>query len=358
MSELMQYECPNCGGKVQFDSASQQMKCPYCDSEFSVEALRERDEILSAQAQDDMNWETPETTWEQGEAAGMHAYVCQSCGGQIMTDQTTAATKCPYCDSPVILSGQVSGELKPQYIIPFRVDKEAAKAALRKHFEGKPLLPKVFKDTHYIEEIRGVYVPVWLFDAEADACILFKAEKRRTWSDAQFHYKETKYFNCVRTGSIAFAHIPVDGSSKMDDTMMESLEPFSFDGAAGFQTAYLSGYLADKYDVSAEDSIARADQRAKQSVELAFRETVQGYDSVTLDVSGVKLKNGKAVYALYPVWLLNIRWNDQLYPFAMNGQTGKFVGNLPVDKGAAAKWSFIGMAIFTVLAFVFQLIFM
>ena len=149
-----------------------------------------------------------------------------------------------------------------------------------------------------------------------------------------------------RGGSIGFEHVPVDGSSKMADDLMESIEPYNFDDALEFQTAYLAGYMADKYDVTAEDSIGRANERVKRSTEESFAETVEGYTSVTTENSSVQFHGGKACYALYPVWLLNTTWNGNKYTFAMNGQTGKFVGDLPVDKAAAKRWTFLLAAVY------------
>ena len=154
-----------------------------------------------------------------------------------------------------------------------------------------------------------------------------------------------------RGGSIGFEHVPVDGSTKMADDLMESIEPYDFSEAVDFRTAYLAGYLADKYDVTAEASIDRANERVKRSAEDSFAGTVQGYTTVTTENSTVQFRGGKARYALYPVWLLNTTWNGNKYTFAMNGQTGKFVGDLPVDKAAAIRWTFLLAAIYSVAAY-------
>ena len=281
------------------------------------------------------------------------SYVCKSCGGEIVGDKTTAATSCPFCGNPVVMMGQFSGSLKPDYVIPFQVDKKAAKAALKQHYGGKRLLPKVFKDQNHIDEIKGIYVPVWLFNADADANIRYKATKVRAWSDSNYNYTETSFYAISRGGKIGFERVPVDGSTKMDDALMESIEPYDFTCAVDFQTAYLAGFLADKYDVDSEQSIERANERIKKSTENAFASTVQGYSTVIPESTSIRLQNGKAKYALYPVWLLNTTWNGQRYTFAMNGQTGKFVGDLPLDKGAYKKWLFgltslIGAAVFAV----------
>ena len=251
------------------------------------------------------------------------------------------------------MMGQFSGSLKPDYVIPFKIDKKAAKAALKKHYEGKRLLPKVFKDENHIDEIKGIYVPVWLFDADADANIRYKVTKVRVWSDQNYDYTETRFYAVSRGGKIGFERVPVDGSSKMDDTLMESIEPFNFSEAVNFQTAYLAGYLADKYDVDSEQSIGRANERIKKSTENEFAATVQGYATVTPEATSIRLQNGKAKYALYPVWLLNTTWNGEKYVFVMNGQTGKFAGDLPLDKAAYKKWLFgltglIGVAIYAI----------
>ena len=178
MSELNEYKCPCCGGAITFDSNLQMMKCPYCDTEFDPETLISYDEDLKLAGEESLNWEsTPNRQWEEGEAEEMRVYVCNSCGGEIIGDETLAATKCPYCDNPVVMKGQFSGALKPDFVIPFKLDKEAAKEGLKKHLSGKRLLPKVFKSQHNIDEIKGIYVPFWLFDADADADARYRATR-------------------------------------------------------------------------------------------------------------------------------------------------------------------------------------
>ena len=339
MAVLQEFKCPCCDGAIEFDSNLQKMKCPYCDAEFEMEALQAYDADLNSQPQEDLTWDTAAGgQWQAGETEGLRVYTCNTCGGEIVADETTGASECPFCGNPVIMTGQFAGALKPDLVIPFKVDKKAAIAALKNHYKGKRLLPKVFKDQNHIKEVKGLYVPVWLFDTDADAHVRYKATRTRTWSDSQYYYTETSHFAVTRAGGIGFENVPVDGSTKMDDTLMESIEPFNIGDAVDFQTAYLSGYLADKYDVDAEASIERANQRIKQSTEEAFCATVQGYTSVVPVNSTINLQNGRARYALYPVWILNTQWNGQKFIFGINGQTGKIAGDLPLDKGAFWKW--------------------
>lgn len=347
MAGIQEYKCPCCGGAIVFDSTVQKMKCPYCDTEFEVDTLKDYDENLKDEQPSDMEWAEPTSTWEHGETAGLHSYVCKSCGGEIVGDDSMAASACPFCGNPIVLTGQFAGTLKPDMIIPFKLDKKAAKQKLQEHLKGKTLLPKMFKSQNHIDEIKGMYVPFWLYNSDADAQLHFKATKLRTWSDEKYDYTETSYFSVRRNGTIGFDYVPVDGSAKMDDALMESIEPFDANEAVPFKTAYLAGYMADKYDVSAEQSRQRANERIINSTQEAFAATVEGYDTVEADSSNIQLHGGTAKYALYPVWVLSTTWQGKNYIFAMNGQTGKLVGDLPVDKKAAAKWMLGLTAAFT-----------
>lgn len=254
MSDLLEYKCPCCGGAIEFNSKLQKMKCPYCDTEFDMEAVKEFNEAAAEQQTDDYSWENAsDNAWKEDEASGMSVYICQSCGGEIVADESTGASSCPFCGNPVVMSGKFSGALRPDFIIPFKLDKKAAKAGLSKHLHGKILLPKVFKKENHIDEIKGVYVPFWLFDTDASADIRYHATKTRCWSDSDYDYTETSHYSVFRAGNIGFNQIPVDGSSKIDNDLTESLEPYVTSEAVDFATPYLAGYVADKYDVSAEE---------------------------------------------------------------------------------------------------------
>lgn len=326
---------------MEFSSDLQKMKCPYCDTEFEVETLKELDDQLKTEGEDELNWERPQgSEWKEEEKTGMNVYICSSCGGEILVDGTTSATSCPFCDNPVVIKERVEGLLRPDFILPFRLDKEDAKKALLAHFKGKTLLPEIFKSENHVDEIKGVYVPFWLFDADAHANLRYRATRVRSWSTRDYIYTETQHFSIIRQGEIGFEHVPADGSTKMADDLMESIEPYNSAELKDFQTAYMAGYTADKYDVTAEQSIERANARIKQSTADAFAATVQGYSTVQPENTVIKLTSGKTRYALYPVWLLNTTFRGKKYTFAMNGQTGKFVGDLPVDR--KKYWAWLG----------------
>lgn len=340
MDAIKDYKCPCCGASLTYLGDS--LNCQSCGNSFPLETM---EQVADSQGQagsgSKYDWDsyTPRT-YEDNSEINLANYSCPSCGAEITGDDTLGSTVCPYCGNSTIVKGQFEGTLRPDYIIPFKVDKKGAMKAFEADFKNAPFLPNEFKSKKKIEEMAGVYVPFWMFDCDCDAAVTYNAQRVSTWSDSKYNYTKTEYYKLFRKGTIGFANIPVDGSKKADDTYMEAVEPYEYDEAAEFNGAYLSGYLADKYDVSAEESIVRANERVENSTMEAFRETTGGYGCVVPENTRISFSNGKIRYSLLPVWMLNIKYKDNNYHFAINGQTGKVVGTYPIDKGK--KWKYFG----------------
>ena len=330
MQDLFSCTCPCCGGSLKFEASLQKVKCEYCDTEFEVNDLKELNDSANT-IEENTNWDTSSND-EFNEDDALNVYLCQTCGGEVMCDENTTSTLCPYCGNPVILKGRLTGGLKPNYIIPFKLEKDAAKVNLMSYLKGKVLLPNDFKKLNEVKEVTSLYVPYWLFDASVNGIAKFRTTKVRTWSDSNYRYKETKHYSVIRGGEISFEKLPVDASRKMDDKMMESIEPFNFKEAKDYDNAYIVGYAADKYDVSQEETFNRANTRIKEGTVDALRSTIHGYDTVDLTDATINYDSNSAYYAYYPVWTLNSEYKEKKYQFAMNGQTGKLTGNLPISR--------------------------
>lgn len=358
-TQVTNYQCPACTAPLHYSAKSGKLECDYCGSSFDVaeiEALYARKEAEAAAAKQAADakaeaaqaakaeaaeaaaasggWDTSDLSRDWGaEADGLRVYSCPSCGAELICDQSTAATACPYCGNPAIVPGQFSGALRPDYILPFRLSKDDAVQALRAHYKGKPFLPRSFTSANHIEQIQGVYVPFWLFDGGAEGAASYRASNTNVYETGDYEITETRHYHVVRAGSLAFEKIPVDASSKMPDDHMDSIEPFDYAQLRPFSTAYLPGYLADKYDVTIDDSRDRADTRCRETLAQALRDTVTGYGACVTEREDIALRRGKVHYALLPVWMLSTKWRGQDFLFAMNGQTGKLVGDLPTDRG-------------------------
>ncbi len=329
MSEnVLKYQCPACGGPVHFDPNEQLIVCDYCDSKYPEDHFKD---------QEDEKKEEPEVDWKKSgfvheEMEDQIGFICTSCGAEIVSDANTAATECMYCGNPIVLGEKVSGMLKPDLILPFKIDKPEAENLLRKFYDKKFLLPKTFKDQNRISKITGMYVPFWLFSGKGDGEISYKATISRTYRDGKYDCTEFKHFQVFRDGSVCFEKVPVDASKKMEDNYMDGLEPYNYEELKEFSPEFMAGFFADKFDVDVAESSQRARARIIQSTKNAIRGTVTGYSSVTETTSNVDMKDDEVKYALLPVWMLNTKYNGKMYHFAINGQTGKVSGDLPIDK--------------------------
>ena len=166
MAVVQDYKCPCCGGAITFDSTIQKMKCPFCDNEFEMETLAAYDEDLKNEQPDNMEWQTSAgADWQEGETEGLRVYICDSCGGEIVGDETMAATACPFCESPVVKMGQFSGALKPDYVIPFKLDKKAAMDAFETDFKKAPFLPDHLYDGPPLTSHKYCFFPAKFWPA-------------------------------------------------------------------------------------------------------------------------------------------------------------------------------------------------
>ena len=358
------YKCPNCGAPLTFQPGKKTVTCEYCGTEFEIAAIEEMfraKEQLAARAQEarEAKWDTENAgdEWTDEEAAALKAFTCSSCGAEIVCDENTMATECVYCGNPTMIPKRFDGALKPDLIIPFKKTKEDAVNALKEFYKGRWLLPSNFTANNRVEAIQPMYVPFWLFDSKVDAQAEFRAAKIRIYDTPDAVVTEKSVYSCQRAGKMQFMKIPADGSKKMNDEFMDSIEPFDYNELVDFSTAYLTGYLADKYDVSADDCTERVNIRMENSAVAVLQNTVEGYDECTVEDKAVVKDIGKVLYAMVPVWILTTRYNDKPYTFMMNGQTGKVVGSLPYDSGKAFKYpalaALVSMPIFYFIASAF-----
>lgn len=338
------HQCPSCTGPLHFDAKTNFLVCDYCDSKFTVEEI---DKLYGNKVEDSVNkGMDTESNRQNAEASGtsiFKTYTCSSCGAQLFCDEVTVATSCPYCSNPNVIAGKFNGSSMPDVVIPFKMEKKQAVEALSKFYKGKKLLPKVFTKQNHVEEIKGVYIPFWLYSGTADVKIKGDGTKKSVSRTSQEIITTISHYDIERSGKVPFIDVPVDASVKMDNDMMDSLEPFIYDDMKNFSPSYLPGFLAEVYDDSPENCQSRLDDRVRTSAIEKMKSDIRGYDSFTVKHENVRINlEGKPRYALLPVWLLSTKWNDKNYLFAMNGQTGKMVGKLPVSWGRFFAW-FLGL---------------
>ncbi len=332
-SNTFDHKCPNCTAPLKFNPHGQNWVCEYCGSAFTKKEI----DLYESKKGHVLKEETEAVKMEKDEH-GMDIYTCPNCGAQIVADEQTTATFCVYCKNTAILKNKLVGEFNPSYMIPFYKTKEDAMEAFKKIGKGRPFMPKEFSNQKNIEEMRGIYIPFWLYDFAIQGVLEADAKRISSWTTGDYQYTKTDTYRAYREGIMSYHKIPVDGSTRFDDDMMNSIEPFDYKGLVEFSHSYLSGFYAEKYDVNSDQAKEDALKRASNSTAETLRDTVVGYSVVDVHHQDCQVHSFQDHYVLLPVWMLNIQYKGKLYMFAMNGQTGKIVGDIPIDKKKVMIW--------------------
>lgn len=332
---IISYKCPNCDGELIFDPSTQKYKCEYCGDLFSQEELDAMKPAEGSETSVKEDIPSGEDTSEQEAEKTKHGtvvYNCPSCGAQIVTEDTTAATFCYYCHNPVVLGGRLEGEYLPNKIIPFSITREAAEKGFGDYISKKKFVPKAFFSKKQIESITGVYFPYWLYDVELNGSMQAEARNVRVWRTGDIEYTETKHYSVERGGSITLKHLFENALKKANAKLARGLMPYDFSQMKEFKTGYLSGFLAERRDIERQEVETKMQQEMRDSAERLLRESISGYNSVSVTNSNIVPKKEDWSYVLFPVWTLTYKAkNGKIYYYSMNGQTGKVCGELPID---------------------------
>jgi DNA-directed RNA polymerase subunit RPC12/RpoP len=347
LSNTVQYRCPNCGGDIAFSPSKQGYECEYCQSFFTQQQIEEAYADIENQ---DLSQAEQEDSAESADGANL--YICNSCGAEIVADAQTTATFCCYCHNPVTLKGRLSGEFKPNRVMPFNIDKSKAEKIFKDWCGSKWFTPSDFNSNKTLEKMTGLYVPYWLADCKTDAHIEGTGKKIATWHDSKFEYTKTDEYRFVRDAKIDFNGIPIDGEKRIDDKLMEAIEPFDYSKLKPFSMSYLTGFYADKYDLTKAEAMPSVKKRALDSTLQIVKEDTQ-YDVLNPKVQNLNVLKTDWEYTLMPVWFLNYKYQDKFYTFVVNGQSGKVAGILPLSKG---KLFGFGVGLTVVLTIILSII--
>ena len=338
--EAMGTKCPACGASIDYNPKAKKWKCKYCYSEFTLE---EMEKVTSGSAAEEKNTKKEVTK----ENVDYYTYNCQSCGAEIIADNETAATFCVYCGNTTILRNKLDGDFKPDYVIPFKTEKEDAMEKFKSLSKGRMFVPKDFTKQENIEKIRGIYIPFWLYDFLINGDLSGTATKVQTWVVGDMSYTKTDHYQVERTASMQFNKVPVDGSTRFDNDIMDTIQPYDYSEMVPYNHAYLSGFYAERYDQDKKEMQDIPEGRAKKTVEEEMLNSIKGYSTKSIKQKQYDSKVTDTKYTLLPVWMVNVKYKDKNYLFAMNGQNGKFIGDIPLDK---TKVTIVTIITFIVIA--------
>ncbi|MBP8988687.1 MAG: hypothetical protein KBG64_00525 [Clostridia bacterium] len=309
------YKCPNCGASLLFNPEKQKLVCDYCLSTFSVEELERK--TLSEEAKP---------------SPGLVVYHCDNCGAEVVTEETTTASFCYYCHNPVLISERLTGSYRPQIVIPFAFGKDKAVDIFKNWAHGRRYVPRDFLSASQLEKITGLYLPCWMADYQADVDFAGTAVNRRVWVAGNREYTEHQEYTVLRKGSVCVHHVYELALQKFDKQLIDAVTPYDESRAVNFALPYLSGFFAETYDIKQADVQPMVEDRIRQYAETLVRETIGTYQQINLTKTDLHLIPEKWSFALLPVWILTYFYKGKTYIYAINGQTGKIHGTLPVDQ--------------------------
>lgn len=325
---MQKYLCKTCGAELHWNPQAGCLKCKYCESEFKAEEFadntlndNQKDETLDAQY----------TNAGQNLAEGMVVYACTNCGAEVVTSNTTMATTCAYCGHAISITSKSAGKFRPEIVIPYAIDRNAAQNIYKKYVSKSFLTPKAFKEFNKIEKMQGLFVPFWLHSMNSRAQANFDCENTSSRRRGDDRVTTHRVYDVYVDASGIYENIPTDGSKKLDNALMDALEPFNYSKLTPYNPAYMAGFFSEQPDDEKEATIPRAQQRALLSMQEQMKQSAGTYNSKKLARFANQFTNERASYAMLPVWLLNVSHKDKDYLFAINGDSGKVVGKLPMS---------------------------
>lgn len=345
------FKCPNCAANLRFEPGASKLECSFCGGSFSIDEIRSVIPVSETEAHElDKTYKSDLEHLDAIEGASSNSFdnvefVCNSCGGKILSDSSTSASFCPFCGSPALITQRLSDEFEPRFIIPFRYGREKAEEAFIKWCKGGKYTPVKFVSKENVAKLTGLYVPFWLYDVKSHVDVNGTAQTVSTTGN----YTTITDYSYTVDGDLYWEKIPFDGQTRVNDDLMEAIEPYDYRGLKPYNHKYLPGFFADRYDQSEEDLMERVKKTCKTYVDSEINEQLKKYSSHKITKDNTSYTKLKAEYALLPVWFMHYKYLGKDYYFAMNGQTGEVAGVPPVSRVKRLMFFSVALAIVSVI---------
>ena len=333
-------KCPTCGSNITYQPEVKGMMCRSCGNIYDAETM----EVLGSFGAGGEHDYVGEQDISEADKR-RHEIVCNSCGAELIADENTMSTMCPFCGSPALITRRMTREFKPDYIIPFKIDKDQASKNMMAWISSRKYTPWGFKSKCRLTKMTALYVPFWLLDCHVNTEMTGTGKFDRGASKVVYEVNSTLTYYVKG--------VPFDGAVKIANKLMEAIEPFDYSELVEFENKYLQGFYADKYDKRPTD-LADKMFRRLDSFSLAETELIaKKYDEYEArsDKTFSWMSDVKTRYCLLPVWFMTVEFDDRQYQFAVNGQTGEASGQMPttsatdkmdfINEMARSKWKWI-----------------
>ena len=335
IAAVQKYPCAACGAQAEWNPSKQMLVCSFCGTEapFSVDdktgALVEHDLVRALR-------EIPDS--ERGWLDEKRTVQCQSCKAVSVFDSTRVGQNCEFCGSPKLLDYQeIRAPIRPQGILPFKVDQGKVREQIRRWFGSKWIAPSDLKRRAMVDRVTGIYIPYWTFDAEvhcpweADAGHYYYTTEEYRDSQGKAQTRQVRHTRWVPASGVIdhfFDDVPVSGTHGVHPGLLREVEPFATKELVGYETAYVSGFVVEHYQVVLFDAAERSRQSMHDQLLAMCAAAVPGDTHRNLQIhpafSGQTFK-----HVLVPVWMLSYNYGSKAYQVVVNGYSGEMAGEYP-----------------------------
>lgn len=342
---MKQYCCKNCGAVLYWNPQSSCLECEYCLKKFNISDFDNEPDMENEPQKNETKYEPEKVEDEnikatdESESADLVIYKCTKCNAEVVTARSTIATTCAFCGEAISITNKIVDNFRPDCVVPFKITKEKAMEAYKEYAKKGVLTPKDFNKKNAIEKMKGIYAPFWLHSFTNDVNAVVYGEhvtsSRRGYDKVNTH----KMYNIDVDAFGKFDNIPTDALKNIDNKLMDAVEPFDYKDLEDFSPAYMAGYYAEEYGEDASQTFSRAEKRANEAMAQKVLESVHGYTSERMQSFSNNTNRVTSKYTMLPVWLFHTKYDGKDYIYAVNGQTGKVSGDLPLSKKILFKYS-------------------
>lgn len=323
-------KCPQCNGVMDFDPASGKLHCPFCDYEEAIKM----DKSVPTQAKE-LDFDKAEFTANKNWGVQTKTVLCKACGAESIYDTMQTSAVCPFCGSNQVMDQQDVDTIAPGGVVPFSITDKQASDLFHKWIKKKFFCPKLAKNSAKPDRFQGVYLPYWTFDTQtvstysAEYGIDHRKKDRdgNTHIETEWHQTHGRYKEFIDDELVA-------ATGDQDKHILKALEPFDTSKNKAYKPEYIAGFVAERYSVGLKD----AWKIATRSIDTKLKNHIS--DKVQKEHRADRTRNVRVStnfnditykYLLLPVWISNFKYNDKVYQFMVNGQTGKISGKTPLS---------------------------
>lgn len=337
LSATDSFACTSCGADLKYQPGTTRLVCQYCGAENEIPHIEEAIEELDFHAY-------LHKKSDDAEQMVAHFVQCDSCGASCTLEENVTASNCPYCGTPLVV-GHAHDEsvIQPRSLLPFKLDKNEALAAFKEWVRKRWFAPGDLKKASLnFDHFKGVYIPYWTYDTDTYSSYVgqrgdyyYVTEHYTTTEDGKSVTK-TRQVRKIRwsfaSGHVreAFDDILTVASKTLPSNRIEALEPWDLANLVPFDKSYLSGFIAEKYQVDLEEGFERAKEVAERRIRQRVKRDIGG-DEQRITRVNTQYNNISFKHLLLPVFVCAYRFKDKSYQFLVNGRTGEVQGDHPVS---------------------------